>query len=174
MLGISSLKHEVSCTRIFVPAAKRFQIHRAELPLPKRIVDPRLESALLFLFPNLHPIFDEDDPAIDNIFFNYWAKLQKSLMLFLGAETHHMFHPGAVIPATVKNDDFTRYRELLNIALQIHLCFFAVRWSGQSYQTKGTGTYAFRYRTNRAAFARSVTSFENDNDPKPLEFDPFL
>jgi hypothetical protein len=34
---------------------------------------------------------------------------------------HNMFHTGPVIPAAVKEDDFTGSREVVQVALYVHL-----------------------------------------------------
>ena len=68
MPGVGRLEHLVPCSGIFVPAAKRFEVHGAELPLTKRIFDPCLKSPLLLFFPDFHPKLDENDAGINDIF----------------------------------------------------------------------------------------------------------
>ena len=41
------------------------------------------------------------------------------LKLFLGAETHYVLDAGAVVPATIEQDDLTCRRKLRDIALRI-------------------------------------------------------
>ncbi len=47
------LEHEVARFREHVPAAKRLDVHWTELPLAQRILDPRLEPALLLFLDRL-------------------------------------------------------------------------------------------------------------------------
>ena len=52
---------------IVVPAISRFEIHRAELPLAQRIVDARLEAALLLLLADLEPVFDQMNAVLRSL-----------------------------------------------------------------------------------------------------------
>jgi len=51
MFRIGGRKHGVTSTRVFVPASKRLQVHLAELPVPKGIVNASLKSTLLLFLP---------------------------------------------------------------------------------------------------------------------------
>jgi len=52
-------------------------------------------------------------------------------MLLFGAKTHHVFHSGAVVPASVEDDNFPGSKKMLYVTLYGHLTFFAVGWSRQ-------------------------------------------
>src|SRR3954465_2334558 len=62
---VAGLQHGVARQRIIVPARIGFDVHRAELPLPERILHPRAETALLLLLADLEPQLDQDDPVAD-------------------------------------------------------------------------------------------------------------
>src|SRR5262249_2796981 len=97
-LRVGHVEHPVASAGVIEPVASGRKIYRTQLPLPQRVVDARFKTALLLLIAHLEPDFDELDSAIDNVLLHLGAILQKSLILFLIAETHHMLHPGAVVP----------------------------------------------------------------------------
>jgi hypothetical protein len=59
------------------PAPVRFQIHRAELPLPQRVVDAREKALLLLLLADLQPEFDENDASVGDVFLDFRTDLRK-------------------------------------------------------------------------------------------------
>ena len=58
-------EHLVAGARVIVPARIGLEVHRAQLPLAQRIVDPRHEAPLLLVLADLEPELDQDDPGID-------------------------------------------------------------------------------------------------------------
>ena len=58
------------------------------------------------------------------------AKLQEPVTLLRGAEAHHVLDARAVVPTAVKDDDFARGGKMCEVALDVHLGFFAVRRRG--------------------------------------------
>src|SRR5881398_3535880 len=72
------LKHCVPRPRIFVPARKGFEVHGAELPLPKRVFNPCAEPAFLLLHPHFEPELEQDHPALDQPAFELGDVLEKS------------------------------------------------------------------------------------------------
>ena len=47
VLAVCGLQHRVSSPRIVIPTAKGFQVHRAEFPLSKRVLDARFKPPLM-------------------------------------------------------------------------------------------------------------------------------
>jgi hypothetical protein len=95
-------------------------------------------------------------------------------MLFLAAETHHVFHACPVVPTTVENHDLASCGKSLNVTLNVHLALFPVGRSGQGHNAEDTGAHAFRKCTNGAALAGCVTPFEHDDDAQAAVFHPIL
>ena len=54
------------------------------------------------------------------------AQLEEALVLFVGAEAHDALHAGSVVPAAIEDDDLAGGREVLHVALHVHLALFAV------------------------------------------------
>src|SRR5262249_13732862 len=118
-LGIGGLKHHVARVGIVIPAAARWQVRRTKLPLPQRIRDPRFKTALLFRVAYFQPILDELDALLDKHFFDLRAKFEEAAVLLFGAKSHDILHPGAVVPAAVKNDDLPRRWKMRHITLDV-------------------------------------------------------
>src|SRR5215472_6578075 len=95
-------------------------------------------------------------------------------MLFLGAEAHYILNAGPVIPAAIEDHDFSRRREMLHVALHVHLTLFAIRRRWQGCDAENTGTHALGDRTDGSTFAGGVTSLEHDDRAQALELDPIL
>ena len=52
-------------------------------------------------------------------------------MLLLGAEAHHVFDAGPVVPAAVEDHDLAGRGKVLDVALHVELRLLAVRGRGQ-------------------------------------------
>src|SRR4030095_8064603 len=156
VLRVRGLEHQVAGARVIVPALAGRQVHRTEFPLAQRVVDAGFEAALLLLVARFQPEFDQLDAAIHDVFFDLWADVEEAAMLLLSTKAHHRLHTSAVIPTAVKDNDFTRRWEMLDVALHIHLRFVAVRGGGQGYDAKDPGTDTRGDGLDGAAFASRV------------------
>src|SRR5206468_3815602 len=110
-------EHLISCARILVPATIGLEVHRAELPLLERIVDPRFEALILFLLVDLEPQLDEDHARIDEPALKDRRALQELLDVALFSVAHHALNPGAIVPTAVEDHDFACRWKMLDIAL---------------------------------------------------------
>ena len=95
-------------------------------------------------------------------------------MLLFGTKAHHVFHPCAVVPTSIKNHDLARGGQMRHVTLHVHLSFFAVRRSGESDNAKHPRAHALGNRANRTALSRAITPLEEDDDPKSLGLHPVL
>ena len=95
-------------------------------------------------------------------------------MLLFADESHDIFNAGAVVPASVEDHDFARCRKMLDVALNIHLGLFAIRWSRERDDAKDARAYPLREGLDGTALPRGVTTFEYDDDSQSLLLDPFL
>jgi hypothetical protein len=43
---------------------------------------------------------------VHDVFLDGGAAFQKNVVLFLGAESHYIFHAGTVVPAAIEDDNF--------------------------------------------------------------------
>src|SRR6185312_10326666 len=111
---------------------------------------------------------------IDGEFFDLRAQFEKALVLGRRAEAHDIFDAGAVVPATIEDDDFAAGRELLDIALQKQLGLLPVRGRRQGADAKHARAHLFGERLDGAALAGGVTAFEDDDDLQLLGLYPFL
>ena len=95
-------------------------------------------------------------------------------MLFLRAEPHHVLDAGAVVPAPIEDDDLASGREMLQVALQVHLGLLPVGGGRQGDDPEHARTETLGDRANRAPFSCPVTSLEHDDDAQALLLDPPL
>src|SRR4029078_7843017 len=88
-------------------------------------------AALLLLFAAPEPEFYEDDPGIDDIFFDLRRQFQKALISLLADKSHHMFNTGTVVPAAVEDPASAGRREVLDVALEKQLALLPLGRRGQ-------------------------------------------
>ena len=79
-------------------------------------------------------------------------------MLFLGAEAHHVLDACAVVPTAIEDHDFAGRREVLHLALKIHLALFAIGWRGKATMRNTRGL-------TRSVMARMVPPFPAASRP---------
>src|SRR5215472_252916 len=174
MFCIRGFQHFVTRPRVLIPTAKRFQVHRTQLPLTEWIVDSCLETAMLLFLSHFHPVFDKSYPSVHEVFLGHWAEFQEPVMLLFRAKTHHVFHARTVVPTSIEDHDLTRGREVLHVALHIHLALLSIGRSGKGYDSEHTRTNPFRDRPDRAALSGGVPALEDNNHAATFVFDPVL
>ena len=125
-LRVGLLEHPIAGPRVVVPLRARRQVHRAQLPLPLRVADPRLEPALLLVVGHLEPQLDEHRAPFDDVALHLGAELQEAFVLVVGAEPHDVLDAGAVVPAAIEDDDFASGGEVLEVPLHVDLALLAV------------------------------------------------
>src|SRR6516165_1394218 len=94
VLSVSRFEHHVARLRVSIPAPERFEIHRAQFPLPKRIVDARLKSLLLLALADLQPELDQLNPGVHDVFLGLGTQVEEALVLRLAAKAHDVFDAG--------------------------------------------------------------------------------
>src|SRR5690606_17074439 len=77
-------------------------------------------------------------------------------VLARGAEAHHPLHPGAVVPAAVVEDHFTRRRQMGDVALEEPLALLDVRGLGQRADTGVARIQMLHEALDRAALAGRI------------------
>ena len=70
----------------------------------------------------------------------------EELLYMLGrGETHHPLDPRPVIPATIEDDDLARRRQVVDVALDVHLALLALGRCGQCDDTENTRAHPLGY-----------------------------
>src|SRR4051812_32909480 len=173
-VGVGSAEHLVTSARVVKPAAAGRQVYWAELPSPQRILDARFETTFLLFVAHFQPEFDQQDAACGDVALEDRAQFEETAVLFLAAEVHHVLHTGAIVPATVEDNDFACGRKLLQVALHVHLGLFAVGRSRQRHHAENARADTLSNGLDRAAFAGAIPSFEHEDDAESLVFHPSL
>src|SRR5262249_44099775 len=145
-----------------------------ELPLAQRVGDASLKTPFLFLVVHFEPVFDELDAAVNHVTFEFGADLKEATVLFLGAEAHHEFNSGPIVPAAIENDDLSRRREVLHVSLHVHLGLFTIRRGGQRDQPEDARTDTLGDGPDGATLAGAIAPLKYDHHAQALVFDPIL
>ena len=128
----------------------------------------------LLLVAHFQPVFDQHDAVVGDVLLELGADFEEALVLLLGAEAHHVFDAGAVVPAAIEDHDLSRRREMREVALHVHLRLFAVGGGGQRDHSEGARADPLGHRPDRPALAGGVAAFEDDDDPLTRPLDPVL
>ena len=129
---------------------------------------------MLFLFRYFEPVLQQDDALADQKALEDGTVPEKLPVLFLGTKAHHVLNTGAVIPAPVEDDDFTSGGQLFNVALSMELRLLPLGRRGEGDHAKDARADTLHDALDHAAFAGSVSSFENDHNAGVGRLDPVL
>src|SRR6516164_8260555 len=94
---VRGIQHLVAGTRVLVPLTAGFEVSRAQLPLPQRILDAGLEAPRLLRLIHLEPVLDQPDAVVDHKLLKGRAKAEEFPMLLVGAEAQHLLHARATV-----------------------------------------------------------------------------
>ena len=113
-----------------VPAPARLEVGGAQLPLPPRVLDPCLEPSLLLVGTHFQPVLEEPDAALHDLLLEQGADLQEPAVLLPVQKPSTCSTPARLYQLRSKIDDLPGGREVLQVALQVHLALLAVRRRG--------------------------------------------
>jgi hypothetical protein len=164
VLAVGFFQHYIARARVIVPARIGFHIHRAQFPLPERIVDASGKPLLLLLHAGFQPDLDQRDAAIDDVSLDLRAQFQKAIALLLVDESHDALDTCAIVPAPVEDDDLAGCWKPLDVALNVHLRLFAVGRRGERYDSKYARAHPVGQRFDCAALAGGVAPLKDDDD----------
>src|SRR5215212_8128091 len=85
-----------------------------------------------------------------------------------------MLDAGAVVPAAIEDDDFAGRGKMRDVALHVHLAFFAIGRRRQRHHAEDTRADALGDGADGAAFTRAVAPLEYDDDAQAGVLDPVL
>src|SRR5215204_1347322 len=119
-------------------------------------MDPALEAAGLLLRADLEPVLEQDDAGVDHRLLNGRDLLEEPSCLLRCAEAHDALDTCPVVPASVEDHDLPGRREMLQIALDVHLRLLALGRSGECHDLEDARADALGDPLDRAALARRV------------------
>ncbi len=134
-------------------------------PLRRRVCSSGLTSSQYLI---------EDDPGLDHGPLDGRCLLEEPLGLLGRAEAHDPLDAGAVVPAAIEDDDLAGSREVLDVALDVHLRLLALRRRRQGHDLEDARADPLGDALDGAALAGGVTALEHDADLGAGRFDPFL
>src|SRR6185436_15546751 len=147
---------------------------RAELPLLRRVLEARLEPALLLLVGDRQPVLDDDDPGAQEVALELRARPHEVLVLVLRAEAHDVLDAGAVVPGAVEQDHLARRRQVRDVALEVPLRALALRRRAEGDDAHDPRVRLRRDALDRAALAGRVAALEEHRDLEAGVDDPLL
>ena len=166
--------HRLVGLGVVPPAADRFDVHRAQLPVLGRVADPRLEPAPLLVLADVQEVFEQEDAVVDELALDRRRQLEEVLVLLVGAEAHHALDAGAVVPGAVEQDDLARGGKAGHVALDVELALLAVRGCRQRHVLEHARAAALGDPLDHAALAGRVAALEDHDHPRPLGHRPGL
>src|SRR5215469_11220926 len=95
-------------------------------------------------------------------------------MLLIGAETHDLFDPGAVVPRTVEKYDLPRRGQLHDVALEIPLPALTLGRDGERDDPRVAGIQVFHESFDGTAFTRRVAALKDDDNAVARILNPVL
>ena len=138
------------------------------------VVDPFLEALFLFVVVDGEPVLEQQDAVLGDHPFELRAGGVELLDLFVGGEAHHLLHAGTVVPAAIKDHDFTGAGEMLHIALEIPLTFLLIGRRTQGHNTATAWVQRFGESLDRTTFASGIAAFKQHNHAKACGLHPVL
>ncbi|MCY1293467.1 hypothetical protein D9M70_427270 [compost metagenome] len=167
-------EHRLLGARVLVPFVERSNIDRAELPLLERVDLAFAKAAALLFLADREPELEQVDAAAHQVALELRGLLQEVLVLTRGAEAHHVFDAGAVVPGAVEQHDFTGGRQVLHVTLEIPLAAFGFRRLFKCHHTRAARVHVFHEAFDGAALAGGIAAFEQDHHALPALAHPGL
>src|SRR5208282_4025071 len=90
------------------------------------------------------------------------------------AEAHDRLDAGPVVPTSIEDHHLASRREVLYVALDVHLGLLAIGWGGQCHDPEDTWADPFGDPLDRATLPGSVAALEDDADLGSRCLNPFL
>src|SRR5262249_14237165 len=87
---------------------------------------------------------------------------------------HDVLDAGTIVPAAVKDHDFTARGELLDVTLHEQLSLLSFTRCRECHNSEHSRAHSFGNRPDGSAFSASVATFKHNNDAQSLLFDPIL
>src|SRR5262249_26776777 len=137
------------------------QIHLGEFPDLSAVVDAGLEAPLLFLRADLKPILEQDNTGVDHGLLDVRGNGEKAFGFIFGAKNHNAVDSGDIVPAAVEDHDLSAGRQMGQIALNVHLGFFAIGWGGEGDHPEYPWTDPLRDRLDDAPPSPPISPFTN-------------
>ena len=150
------------------------QIHGAQLPLLERIFDTHLEPGLLLFVGDREPVFDQDDAGTDEHSLEIGNSLEEFLALLVCAKSHHALDASPVVPAAIKQHDFTSGGQMRDVTLEVPLRPFPIIWGWQRHHFADTRVKALGDALDGAPFASCIPALEDDHNLQFLVRYPIL
>ena len=113
-------------------------------------------------------------PERQSIRSNSGQERKKFLVFAVGAEAHHAFDAGAVVPTAIEQHHFAGRGKMRHIALEIPTCFFPFGRRAECDDAADSRIQAFSDSLDDAPFSGRIAPFENHDDFQSLVLDPFL
>src|SRR5262249_11862786 len=161
--------------RVVPPPPDRFDVHRAQLPVLDRGIDPGLEPAPLLVLADIKKVLAQNDTVLDDhVPLDDWGHKQEVLGLLCRTEAHHPLNSGPIVPRTVEEDDLARGREMRDAALAADRVLLAVGGRGYWHVPVDARARAGSDPADHAALTCRVPALEDHNDACPRGLDPCL
>jgi hypothetical protein len=139
-----------------------------------RVGDAAREPPVLLRLTDVEEILQQDDAVVDHLALDRGGQPEKVFVFVVAAEPHDPLDPRPVVPGPVEQDDLTRRGEMGDVALDVELAPFPIRWLRQRDVLEHAGAAALHDAADDATLAGRVPPLEHDDHPRALGHRPRL
>ena len=129
---------------------------------------------MLLVVGDREPVFDQDDPRTHDQTLEIRRRLEEVLVFLVGAEAHHPFDAGAIVPAAVEEHDLAAGRQVRDIALEVPLGALTLGRRRQRHGAADARIETLGDPFDGPPLARRVPSLEDDDQLELFGHDPVL
>ena len=166
--------HLVLGPRVVLPADDRLEVHRRELPLPHRVLEPRLEPALLLGVADREPVLAQQDAVLDEQPLEDRALVQEAVVLLRRAEPHHLLDARRGCTRSGRTARSPRPPAGARRSAGSTTGCAPLGRRGQGDDAGEARVEVLRDPLDRAALAGRVAALEDDHQPRALGAHPLL
>ena len=155
-----AFQHFVFHLSKIVPPVLCLHIDLTEFPLPQRICLAPFEPSCLLILGYAEIKLDQDSVLPHQITLESHHTPHEIIVFLLGTETEHALHHGTVVPAAIKQHDFTGPGKLGNVFLVVPLGLLFLGRFTQGDDAVVLLVHVARYPPNGSALARGIPALE--------------
>ena len=130
----------------------------------QRILASVIQPSFLFFLTNIQIVFKQLDSGLGEHVFEFRHHLHEFLVLLVGAEAHHTLDAGAVVPASVEENELLRGWQMWDVALEVPAAMLPIGRLSEGHYARLPRTQVPDDPLDHTVLPRSVPAFDQDED----------